>query len=69
MLPRHAYAIDRSIAQLNLDAAEVSVNAIRRDGIVGRQPDADTVFKEGDVVVLYGTPEAIERGENILMIG
>ena len=69
VLPRHAYAIDRSIAQLNLDAAEVSVNAIRRDGIVGRQPDADTVFKEGDVVVLYGTPEAIERGENILMIG
>ena len=69
VLPRHAYAIDRSISQLNLDAAEVSVNAIRRDGIVGRQPDADTVFKEGDVVVLYGTPEAIERGENILMIG
>ena len=69
VLPRHAYAIDRTIAELNLEAAEVSINAIRRDGIVGRQPGPDTLFKEGDVVVLYGTPEAIDRGENILLIG
>ncbi len=69
VLPRHAHAIGRTIGQLNLDAAEVSVNAIRRDGIVGRQPGPDTVFKEGDVVVLYGTPEAIERGEHRLLIG
>jgi monovalent cation:H+ antiporter-2, CPA2 family len=69
VLPRHAHAIGRSIADLNLEAAEVSVNAIRRDGIVGRQPASDTVFKEGDVVVLYGTPEAIERGESVLLIG
>ena len=69
VLPRHAYAIDRTISELNLEAAEVSINAIRRDGIVGRQPGPDTLFKEGDVVVLYGTPEAIDRGENILLIG
>ncbi len=69
VLPRNAYAIGRSISQLKLVAAEVSVNAIRRDGIVGRQPDDDTVFKEGDVVVLYGTPEALDRGESLLLIG
>jgi monovalent cation:H+ antiporter-2, CPA2 family len=69
VLPRNAYAIGRSIAQLKLAEAEVSVNAIRRDGIVGRQPDAETLFREGDVVVLYGTPEAISRGESVLMIG
>ncbi|MGD9842489.1 MAG: NAD-binding protein, partial [Steroidobacteraceae bacterium] len=69
VLPRKAYAIGRSIAQLQLEQADVSVSAIRRDGIVGRQPDVDTIFKEGDVVVLYGTPEAIEHGENMLLIG
>ena len=69
VLPRYAFAIDRTLDQLNLDAVDVSVNAIRRDGIVGRQPGPDTIFKEGDVVVLYGTPEAIDRGENKLLIG
>lgn len=69
VLPGKAYAIGRSIKELGLAEAEVSVNAIRRDGIVGRQPDDTTEFKEGDVVVLYGTPEAIERGESLLLIG
>lgn len=69
VLPRNAYAVGRSIEQLHLEEMAVGVNAIRREGIVGRQPDADTVFKEGDVVVLYGTPEALERGEARLLIG
>jgi len=69
VLPRNSYAVGRSIADLKLEETEVSVNAVRRDGIVGRQPSADTVFKEGDVVVLYGTPEAIERGESKLLMG
>lgn len=69
VLPRNAYAIERSIADINLDKVGVSVNAIRRDGIVGRQPSADTVFREGDVVVLYGTPEDIDQGESLLLIG
>lgn len=69
VLPRNAYAIDRSIGQLKLDTVGVSVNAIRRDGIVGRQPNADMVLREGDVVVLYGTPEDIEQGESLLLIG
>lgn len=69
VLPRNAYAIGRSIGQLQLETVGVSVNAIRRDGIVGRQPDANTVFREGDVVVLYGNPEDIEQGESVLLIG
>ena len=69
VLPRNAYAIGRSIGQLKLTEAGVSVNAIRREGIVGRQPSNDTLLKEGDVVVLYGTPEALEHGESMLMIG
>jgi len=35
----------------------------------GREPGADTVFKEGDVVVVYGTPEAVEHAETLLLMG
>jgi CPA2 family monovalent cation:H+ antiporter-2 len=69
VLPRNAYAIGRSIEQLKLQEIGVSVNTIRRDSIVGHQPDASTVLREGDVVVLYGNPEANERGESVLLIG
>lgn len=69
VLPPRAYAVGRTLADLNLEKSEVTVTAIRRDGIVGRQPAADTEFREGDVVVLYGTPEALERGEGKLLMG
>ena len=46
-----------------------TVNAVRRDGIVGREPGPDTVFKEGDVVVVCGTPEAVEHAETLLLMG
>jgi len=69
VLPPGAYSVGRTIADLNLDRGEVTVTAIRRDGIVGRQPDASTVLREGDVVVLYGAPEALDHGETRLLMG
>jgi CPA2 family monovalent cation:H+ antiporter-2 len=45
------------------------VSAVRRDGIVGREPGMDTVFKVGDVVVVCGTPEAVEHAETLLLMG
>ena len=35
----------------------------------GREPGPDTVFKEGDVVVVYRTPEAVEHAETLLLMG
>ena len=32
-------------------------------------PSPDTVFKEGDVVVVCGTPEAVEHAETLLLMG
>ena len=69
ILPPHAWAVGRSITDLRERGAEVTVNAVRRDGIVGRDPGPDTVFKEGDVVVVYGTPEAVEHAETLLLMG
>jgi CPA2 family monovalent cation:H+ antiporter-2 len=69
MLPPGAYSVGKSLTDLQLDRGEVTVTAIRRDGIVGRQPQPSTVLREGDVIVLYGTPEALEHGEAKLLMG
>jgi CPA2 family monovalent cation:H+ antiporter-2 len=69
ILPPNAWAVGRSITDLKERGSQATVNAVRRDGIVGRDPGADTVFKEGDVVVVYGTPEAVEHAETLLLMG
>jgi CPA2 family monovalent cation:H+ antiporter-2 len=69
VLPPHAWAVGKSIAELASRGSQVAVSAVRRDGIVGRDPSADTVFKEGDVVVVCGPPEALEHAETLLLMG
>jgi monovalent cation:H+ antiporter-2, CPA2 family len=69
VLPPHAWAVGKSIAELAKRGSQAAVSAVRRDGIVGREPGADTVFKEGDVVVVCGTPEAVEHAETLLLMG
>jgi monovalent cation:H+ antiporter-2, CPA2 family len=69
ILPPHAWAVGRSIAELAARGSRAAVSAVRRDGIVGREPSPDTLFKEGDVVVVCGTPEAVEHAETLLLMG
>jgi CPA2 family monovalent cation:H+ antiporter-2 len=69
VLPPHAWAVGRSIQDLSARGFKAAVSAVRRDGIVGREPAADTIFKEGDVVVVLGTPEAVEHAETLLLMG
>ena len=64
-----AHAINRSLEELDLKAHGVVVTALRREGVVGRQPPKETALKAGDVLVLWGTPEDLEVGENILLRG
>jgi CPA2 family monovalent cation:H+ antiporter-2 len=69
ILPPQAWAVGRSVADLAARGSRASVSAVRRDGIVGREPSPDTLFKEGDVVVVCGTPEAVEHAETLLLMG
>ncbi|MGO8857661.1 MAG: cation:proton antiporter [Steroidobacteraceae bacterium] len=69
ILPPHAWAVGRSIDELARRGSKVAVSAVRREGIVGREPGPDTIFKEGDVVVVCGTPEAVEHAETLLLMG
>src|ERR1035441_5039348 len=69
ILPPHAWAVGKSIAELTAKGSQAAVSAVRREGIVGREPSPDTVFREGDVVVVCGTPEAVEHAETLLLMG
>jgi CPA2 family monovalent cation:H+ antiporter-2 len=69
VLPPGAWSIGRTIHEIRARGAEVSFTAVRRDGIVGRDPDPDMKLREGDVVVLFGTPEAQEHAEAVLLAG
>jgi CPA2 family monovalent cation:H+ antiporter-2 len=69
ILPPQAWAVGRSIADLTARGSRASVSAVRRDGIVGREPSPETLLKEGDVVVVCGTPEAVEHAETLLLMG
>jgi len=60
---------DQKLGDLGLDRGKIVVTALRREGIVGREPDATTRLREGDVLVLWGAPDDLERGENRLLMG
>jgi len=68
VLPPGASAVGRTIGEMGLERGRVVVTALRRDGIVGREPDPGTRLREGDVLVLWGAPEDLERGENRLLM-
>jgi CPA2 family monovalent cation:H+ antiporter-2 len=69
VLPPSAWSIGKSIEEVRSRGAEVSFSAVRRSGIVGRDPDEGMTLREGDVVVIYGTPEALEHAEAVLLTG
>ena len=69
ILPPNAWAVGRSVQELARRGSQAAVSAVRRDGIVGRDPGPDTIFKVGDVVVVCGTPEAVEHAETLLLMG
>jgi len=56
-----------SLDALALASTDAEVRAIRRRGIRGEDPSGALVLQAGDVVVLRGTSEAIERAEALLL--
>ncbi len=63
------HASGQSLDSLNLEDLNVSVTAVRRDGIVGKDPAPDMIVKVGDVLVLYGNPEALTQAEERIFRG
>jgi CPA2 family monovalent cation:H+ antiporter-2 len=69
VLPPGSWCIGRNVDEVRKAGAQVAFTGIRRQGILGREPSGDTRFEDGDIVVIYGTPEALEHAEAVLLAG
>jgi len=69
VLPPKAWAVTRTIAEVQDRGARVAVTGVRRQGILGRDPSPDMRLQEGDIVVMYGLPDALEHAEGVLLAG
>jgi CPA2 family monovalent cation:H+ antiporter-2 len=69
VVPPGAWAVGRSLSEVRGRGVEVTFTGVRRQGILGREPAENTVLHEGDIVVLYGQPEELERAESVLLAG
>ncbi|MCB1802177.1 MAG: cation:proton antiporter [Gammaproteobacteria bacterium] len=65
----HSGAVGSRLAELQLDLLGVRVVAIRRRGIRGDEPLADTCLRAQDAVVLEGTIEQLDRARQRLLHG
>jgi CPA2 family monovalent cation:H+ antiporter-2 len=68
-LPQQAYAVGHTIEDLHLWDWDVTVTAVRRGGIRGEAPAANTQLQADDVLILAGTPTHLEHAEALLMQG
>ncbi len=64
-----AFAIGRSLTDMQLGMFDVEVKTIRRPNSNGAILNTDSLLAEGDVVVLLGQPTDLVNAENALLIG
>ncbi len=69
VLPPGSWCIGKRVDEVRRAGAQVAFTGIRRQGILGRDPSGETEFEDGDIVVIYGTPEALEHAEAVLLAG
>jgi CPA2 family monovalent cation:H+ antiporter-2 len=69
VLPPGAWAVGQTLADVRSKGADVAFTGVRRQGILGREPSAETRLREGDIVVIYGQPEALEHAESVMLAG
>ncbi|HEV3182293.1 MAG TPA: cation:proton antiporter [Steroidobacteraceae bacterium] len=69
VVPPGAWAVGRSLGEVRNRGVAVTFTGVRRHGILGREPSGDTILRDGDIVVIYGQPEELERAEAVLLAG
>ena len=68
-LTQGAYAVGRTLADLDLATTGVGVTRVRRRGIRVGEPGPETRFETGDVVVVLGEPDSLAAAEIRLLNG
>jgi CPA2 family monovalent cation:H+ antiporter-2 len=58
--------VGRRLEEVELDALNIEVKAVRRYNVNGAQPSEDMILQAGDVLVLLGLPDELEAAEKRL---
>jgi len=69
MIGPSAACVGRTLESMNLDAMEVEVTAVRRQGVRETNPSSGMRLRENDIVVLMGTQEALAKAEMRILQG
>ena len=69
MIGPSAACVGMTLESLNLDAMEVEVTAVRRQGVRETNPSKGMRLRENDIVVLLGSQEALAKAEMRLLQG
>jgi CPA2 family monovalent cation:H+ antiporter-2 len=69
VVPPGSWCIGKAVDEVRRAGVEVAITGIRRQGILGRDPPGVTEFQEGDIVVIFGTPDALAHAEAVLLAG
>ncbi len=69
ILTAGAFAVGHRLEDLDLEDNGVLVTAVRRDGTRREAPRPELVLQSGDVLVLYGTHDALQHAKDRLLKG
>jgi monovalent cation:H+ antiporter-2, CPA2 family len=69
MIGPSAACVGMTLESLNLEAMEVEVTAVRRQGVRETNPSKGMRLRENDIVVLLGSQEALAKAEMRLLQG
>ncbi len=69
ILQQSAYAVNRRLDELNLKQINVEVVALRRGKSEHLKPHKNIILKAGDIIVLFGNDNNLEKAEKILFNG
>lgn len=64
-----AYAVGKKLGELNTQALNIEIEAIKRGSVRGDAPDHKTRLRSGDILVVAGQPDDIERFNSFINIG
>ncbi|MBK8322616.1 MAG: cation:proton antiporter [Betaproteobacteria bacterium] len=69
MVGPSAACVGHTLESMNLDAMDVEVTAVRRQGVRETNPSSGMRLRENDIVVLMGTQEALAKAEMRILQG
>jgi len=64
-----SHSVGHTLRDYQLHEVGATVNAVRRHGVRGEEPDPDMQLQSGDTLILYGTPDALSQAEQRLAHG